>query len=101
LDLRLRREISWHFVVADITGPIIGSDFLSFYNLLVDIRHRRLIDNITNLTVLGASLGTNGGHVKILAGSSRYQAVLQVLQVFPGNPGILQSIIFAPHLDHL
>jgi len=28
LDLGLRREFSWRFVVADVTGPIIGSDFL-------------------------------------------------------------------------
>jgi hypothetical protein len=46
LDLGLRREFSWRFVVADVTGPIIGSDVFSFYNLLVDMRHRRLIDVI-------------------------------------------------------
>jgi hypothetical protein len=39
LDLGLRREFSWHFVVANVTGPVIGSDFLCFYNLRVDIRH--------------------------------------------------------------
>jgi hypothetical protein len=54
LDLGLRQEFSWRFVVADVTGPIIGSDFLSLYDLLVDIRHRRLINNVTNLTVNGA-----------------------------------------------
>jgi hypothetical protein len=37
--------------IADVTEPIIGLDILCFYNLLFDIRHRRLIDNITNLTV--------------------------------------------------
>ena len=36
-------------------------DILCFYNLLVDVRHRRRID-ITDLTVNGASVGTNGGH---------------------------------------
>ena len=76
LDLGLRREFSWRFVVAGVMGPIIGSDFLCFYNLLVDIRHRRLID-ITNLTVDGASVGTYGAHIKVLDGSSRYHAMLQ------------------------
>jgi len=38
------------FFIADVTEPIIGSDFLCSYNLLFDIRRRRLID-ITNLTV--------------------------------------------------
>jgi len=64
LDFGLRREFSCRFVVADVTGPTIGSDFLCFYNLLFDMRHRRLIDNITNLTVNGALIGTYGGHIK-------------------------------------
>ena len=88
-------------------GPIIGSDFLCFYNLLVDMRNRRLIDNITKLTVNGASAGTYGGHIKDLAGNSRYHGLLQELPDIirpagvPGIPGILQSITFAPRLDHL
>jgi len=107
LDLGLRREFSWRFVVADVTGPIIGSNFLCFYNFLVDIRHRRLTDNITNPTVNGASVGTYSSHIKVLAGSSRYHAMLQDFPDIirpagiPGNPGILQSVTFAPRLDHL
>ena len=75
LDFGLQREFSWRFVVADVTGPIIGSDFLSFYNLLVDVRRRRLID-ITNHTVNGDPVGTSGGQIKVLAGSSRYHTTL-------------------------
>ena len=56
LDFGLRREFSWRFVVADVTGPIIGSDFLSFYNLLVDVRRQCLID-ITILTLNGDPAG--------------------------------------------
>ena len=52
LDFGLRPVFSWRFVVADVTGPIIGSDFLSFCNLLVDVRLQCLID-ITTLTVNG------------------------------------------------
>jgi cleavage and polyadenylation specificity factor subunit 1 len=39
--------------------------------------NRRLIDNSTNLTVNGASAGTYGGHIKVVAGNSRYHALLQ------------------------
>ena len=52
-------------------------DFLCFYNLLVIIRHQGLIDNITNLTVNGASVGMYGGHIKLLTGSAHYHAMLQ------------------------
>ena len=59
-----------------MTGPIIGSDFLSFYNLLVDLRHRRLIDKITTLTVNGATVETYDDHINALVGSSRSHTTL-------------------------
>ncbi|GBP16165.1 hypothetical protein EVAR_87670_1 [Eumeta japonica] len=34
LNLSLRRAYPWRFVVADVTKPIIGADFLQFYNLM-------------------------------------------------------------------
>jgi hypothetical protein len=38
LNLGLRREFTWRFVVADVTHPIIGVHFLSHFGLLVDCR---------------------------------------------------------------
>ncbi|XP_050352242.1 uncharacterized protein K02A2.6-like [Nymphalis io] len=51
LDLGLRRAFTWRFVVADVSKPIIGVDFLSYYNLLVDCRNQRLVDGVTTLAV--------------------------------------------------
>lgn len=47
--LRLRRTFSWRFVVADISSPILGVDFLDHYRLLVDLQSRSLIDPVTLL----------------------------------------------------
>ena len=49
LDLGLRHEFSWRFVVAKVTKLIIGVDFLSHFNLLVDCRRQRLVNGITTL----------------------------------------------------
>ncbi|KAG7309898.1 hypothetical protein JYU34_004412 [Plutella xylostella] len=49
LDLGLRRDFEWRFILADVTKPIIGVDFLGHYNLLVDCRNQRLVDGITSL----------------------------------------------------
>ncbi|XP_050353661.1 uncharacterized protein K02A2.6-like [Nymphalis io] len=51
LDLGLRRAFTWRFVVAGVSKPIIGVDFLSYYNLLVDCRNQRLVDGVTTLAV--------------------------------------------------
>lgn len=48
LDFGLRRDFLCQFLLADVTTPILGIDFLSYYNLLVDAKKNRLIDdNIT------------------------------------------------------
>ena len=53
LDLELRRDFTWVFTVADLPHPVLGSDFLHHFNLLVDMRKRRLIDANTELFVTG------------------------------------------------
>ena len=53
LNLGLRREFSWIFIVADVHKPILGADFLRHFGLLVDMAQHRLIDTTTHLLVLG------------------------------------------------
>jgi len=38
LNLRLRREFEWTFIIADVQQPILGADFLKHFGLFVDIR---------------------------------------------------------------
>jgi hypothetical protein len=47
LNMGLRRHFTWRFVVADVSHPLIGADFLSHFGLLVDCRNNRLLDGIT------------------------------------------------------
>lgn len=62
LDLGLRREFPWIFVVADVRKPILGIDFLSHFGLVVDLQAHRLADRTTSLSVLGkvTSIGSIG-----------------------------------------
>ncbi|GFV16799.1 transposon Ty3-I Gag-Pol polyprotein [Trichonephila clavipes] len=53
LDFGLRRSFPWSFLVADVSDPIIGADFLQRFELLIDIRNRRLLDGLTSLFVRG------------------------------------------------
>lgn len=53
LNIGLRRPLRWIFLVADVTDPILGADFLHNYNLLVDMQRLRLVDATTHLAVQG------------------------------------------------
>ena len=51
VDVGLKRDYTWNFIVADMQQPIIGEDFLIHYSLLVDLRSRCLRDMTTGLAI--------------------------------------------------
>ena len=53
LNLGLCRTFRWVFIVADVEQPILGADFLQHFNLLVDMKHMRLVDALTQLRIQG------------------------------------------------
>ncbi|KAG7294803.1 hypothetical protein JYU34_022827 [Plutella xylostella] len=79
LNLGLRRDFAWRFIVADVTKAIIGVDFLCFYNLVVDCRNKRLIDNNTSLTTPASPARRTDdiSSVKVSLGNSAYTHILR------------------------
>lgn len=79
LDLGLRREFTWRFTVADVSKPIIGVDFLSFYNLLVDCRKHRLIDGLSSFSVYvpGKKSTEDITSIKAVSGETFYHDILR------------------------
>ncbi|GFV80232.1 gag-Pol polyprotein [Trichonephila clavipes] len=49
LNLGLRRPFIWTLIIADVSSPIIGADFLKHFNLLIDLKKKRLVDLETSL----------------------------------------------------
>ncbi|GBL87521.1 hypothetical protein AVEN_165139-1 [Araneus ventricosus] len=72
LDLSLRRK----FVVADVSHPILGSDFVERFELLVDIKNRRLIDNLTYLSAKGITATGNSLGLTLVSNQSPYHTIL-------------------------
>lgn len=63
LNIGLRRDFHWRFYDCRREVPIIGSDFLSFYNLLPDLRNKCLIDGLPSMRHLGMSNLCGGSQV--------------------------------------
>ncbi|CAB3379534.1 Hypothetical predicted protein [Cloeon dipterum] len=80
LNLGLRRDFTWNFIVADVGKPIIGMDLLHHYDLLVDPKRRKLIDGVTKLSVSGVSSRGAWPSVKTVSGSGPF---LDILKKFP------------------
>ena len=52
LNFGLPRPLTWRFLVADVTQPIIGADFLLQHKLLVDLDQKRLIDTMNGTRII-------------------------------------------------
>lgn len=78
LNLNLRRNFTWTFVVADVQQPIIGVDFLKHFNLLVDVKNNSLIDSQTKLSSRGkfSSISSLDTNISILLGNTQFDKLL-------------------------
>lgn len=81
LNLGLRRAFTWDFIVADIQTPIMSSDFLSHFNLLVDVKNNQLIDQTTNMRTGNLSkIRANVPSIKLIKTN---QCFADILKTFP------------------
>lgn len=82
LDLHLRRPFKWNFIVAKVSKPIIGADFLEHHQLIVDLKNRRLIDSVTNLSSNSFVRATNIPTIRSIDVHKSYH---DILADFPGT----------------
>lgn len=75
-DFGLRRKFLWRFIIAEVTQPIIGADFLSYFHLIPDLREGRLIDGKTGLFTKKARSTTKGEGIKAVTSHTNYHELL-------------------------
>jgi hypothetical protein len=92
LHLGLRRDFTWRFHVADVTKPIIGVDFLSHFNLLVDTRNQRLVDGITSLTTVASVYKRPSQSVKAMSSDANVYPLLAEYPELTRPSGVQRDI---------
>lgn len=75
-NLGLRRKFLWRFMIADVTQPIIGADFLSYFHLLPDLRKGWLVDGETGLSTKKSLNTAEGEGIKAVNTSTHYYYIL-------------------------
>lgn len=94
LNLKLRRPYSWNFIIADVKQPILGADFLSHHKLLVDVNRKKLIDEVTNLNVIGSIVSHDEASIKTVDVNNPYYDLLTAF------PDITKPICFKDTPKH-
>lgn len=78
LNLGLRRNYKWTFIMADVKTSILGADFLKYHRLLVDLHRKKLVDSLTELSVDTMTMNTTQDTtLYVVEPSHRYHALLQ------------------------
>ena len=75
LNLGLQKY-SWRFIIADVTQPIIGGDFLRSHSLLVDLANERLIRTDNLKTIKGSRSIHESFHISSLKSTNEFTNVL-------------------------
>ncbi|CAD7000792.1 unnamed protein product [Ceratitis capitata] len=108
LNLGLGCDLTWNFVIPDVTKPIIGADFLSHFDLIVDLRREYLRDRITGLTSPAFLRAANeASSVKAIEGDTVYHKTLRKYPEITKPDGVTKpkkhaaNTTFKQQKDHL
>lgn len=77
IDIGLRRTFRWVFVIADVVHPLLGSDFLAYFDLDVSMRRHALVDSTTRLSVTGVQSALVSMEIRTLLPSSKFEDILR------------------------
>ncbi|RTG87493.1 uncharacterized protein DC041_0006144, partial [Schistosoma bovis] len=81
LDFGRGASYRWNFVIADVSMPIIGIDFLCNFDLLVDSRRHRLINGSQTTSIRG--ILTEAVSMNLVIDKSRGDPYKLLLREFP------------------
>lgn len=77
LELNLRRSFEWTFYVAAVSQPILGADFLTHFDLLIDIKNRKLIDPLTSVSTKTKAAAGDSTKLSAINADSQFAALLK------------------------
>ena len=83
LNLGLRRTFRWIFIIADVSKPLLGADFLHHFGLLVDIAHGKLVDTNTHLSIHGILAEDTPTSLAVTCPSPQSNVYSSLLSQFP------------------
>lgn len=86
VSLGLRREFNHAFLIADVSKPIIGADFLFKHDLSVSLRQRKLIDSLTTLKVSGIAVQDDAPTLKFIGHGDQLANILSEYPVLLTEP---------------
>ena len=71
------QKYTWRFIIAAVTQPIVGGDFLRSHSLLVDLANERLIRSDNLKIIKGSRSAYQSFHISSLTSSNKFSTLLR------------------------
>lgn len=92
VNLGLRREFPFSFTIANISKPIIGADFLSKFGILIDLKNKKLMDPLTNLSTKATESFSNISLPKLFTVDNKYVNLLKEFPSVTSSPDYKKDV---------
>jgi len=89
------KSYAWVFIIAKVSKPLLGADFLRSHNLLVDLKNKCLIDS-----KYFASIPMKESHVKTLGLTNLYKEGNEFSKILEQYPRITDPKFSATSVSH-
>jgi len=76
VDFKLRRVFKKQFIKASVSKAIIGADFLHNFNLMVNIRNKKLVDKF-GLSIIGTNSQTTTNSIKSYVIEQKFSDIIE------------------------
>jgi hypothetical protein len=88
----LRRDFKWRFVVADVTHPRIGVDFLSHFGLLMDCQTTDYWAESTSLSAPAQAASSQTPSIKTMSGDTPVESLFAEFQDLTRPAGVQRGV---------
>ncbi|GFS67430.1 transposon Tf2-9 polyprotein [Trichonephila clavipes] len=82
----------WPFLIASVSVPINGADFLYNFNISPDLRNRKLIDNAAKISTNCKLVSPEVHSIKLVSGESIFHGVLREFPEIVKPPSFSQEV---------
>lgn len=76
INLGLRRDFRWPFIIADVQSAIIGADLIANYGILIDLKNKKLLDPMTKIASHGSLAATTVYNISVVNKEGEYTKLL-------------------------
>lgn len=94
VSLGLKRNFTWHFVIAQTDTAILGADFLHHFRLLIDLHGKKIIDTSTNLSYPGKLKLSSSDSVSTIDKNCKY---FKLLEEYSAITKLSKTDSYIPH----